>query len=45
MEVKIGEGAIGAAHRAKALRFSRDSKDAAAGNQKMACLRVTFQPN
>jgi hypothetical protein len=35
----------GAAHRAKALRLSRGSKDAAAGSQKMACLRVTFQAN
>ena len=32
----------GAAHRAKALRLNRASKDAAAGNQKMACLRATF---
>jgi hypothetical protein len=44
-EVKIREVQRSAAHRAKALRFSNASEDAAPGSQKMACLRMTFEAN
>jgi hypothetical protein len=44
-EVQDPQVQIGAAHRAKALRFSNASEDAAPGSQKMACLRMTFEAN